>query len=272
MHPILISCSIFLFSSSFVFGQGTVVIDKKNSTDEQQKIVEKYYTQGALNHHVYSREWQEELDKGLAEDSTIAYLWQQKAMPLFKQGKYELGMKYVDKAVVYDRKRWQEYRAFLKCIFTKAYSAAILDFEDCKKRFGNQYVMDHTYDFYIGLSFLQLNEFEKAEKTFESEIASTEREKGKDWVHHLDLFYYGISIYEQGKYHQAILIFEKALNKYPNFSDAQYYKAVCHHKLNEIETMNELLEKAKSNSLKGYTINEDNVIYVDYPYQVKWNK
>ncbi|WP_317044770.1 hypothetical protein [Olleya sp. Bg11-27] len=84
-------------------------------------------------------------------------------MPYFKAKKYEVGMTYLDKAVLYKPERWLSYRAFIKCIFAKTYKSAIVDFEECIKREGNTYVMDHTYRFYIALSYLQLNEFEKAE-------------------------------------------------------------------------------------------------------------
>ena len=40
-------------------------------------------------------EWQNCLDEGLKKDSTVAYLWQQKAMPYFKLRKCEIGMPYV---------------------------------------------------------------------------------------------------------------------------------------------------------------------------------
>src|SRR5690606_11666425 len=96
--------------------------------DKQQGIIEKYLVDSARQYSYYSKEWQKYIDMGLQEDSTIAYLWQQKAMPLFKQGKYELGMQYLDKAVYYDRSRWLNYRAFIKCIFAKTYRAAITDF------------------------------------------------------------------------------------------------------------------------------------------------
>lgn len=65
-------------------------------------------------------------------------------MPLFKQGKYEAGMGFIDKAVKYDRQRWQDYRAFIKCVFAKTYRDAISDFEDYQERFGYSYVMDHS--------------------------------------------------------------------------------------------------------------------------------
>lgn len=47
--------------------------------------------------------------------------------------------------------------------------------------------MDHAYSFYIGLSYLQLNEFDKAEIYFENTI--TEQEEESEEAHYLDLFY-----------------------------------------------------------------------------------
>jgi hypothetical protein len=42
-----------------------------------------------------------------------------KSMPILKAKKYEVGMKYLDKAVKYNPERWQSYRAFIKCILPK---------------------------------------------------------------------------------------------------------------------------------------------------------
>ena len=242
----------------------------KNQLELQEEIIEKYLTNQASKYRLCSRERDEEIDKGLKIDSTIAYLWQQKAMPLFKQGKYEIGMDYLNKAVKYDTNRWQDYRAFIKCIFAKTYYDAIIDFESCKKRMGNSYVMDHSYDFYISLSYLQLNKFKKAEEILNNDIKSLRTTKGDDWVHHLDLFYFGITKLEQKKYKEAIEVFDSALKKYPQFSDAQYYKTICLKALGHKDQAELLLKSAKINAKKGYTINEDNVIYERYPYQVKW--
>jgi hypothetical protein len=75
-------------------------------------------------------------------------------MHLLKKGKYQLGKKSLDKSVTNKRERSQESRAFIKCIFAKKLGAANADFEYCKLRYGNDYEMDHTYRFYIGLSYL----------------------------------------------------------------------------------------------------------------------
>ncbi|SKB35227.1 TPR repeat-containing protein [Salegentibacter holothuriorum] len=242
---------------------------KRIDNEKQEEIIDKYLKNGAWKYQVYSQEWQDEIDKGLEKDSTIAYLWQQKAMPLIKQGKYEIGIDYIDNAVKYDRKKWQDYRAFTKCIFAKTYKDAIKDFEDYKKRFGYGYVMDHTYDFYIGLSHLQLNEFEKAEKIFQEDYQYQLKENGKEWLHPLDLFYFGISKYELRKYEEAIKIFDLALELYPQFSDVQVYKAVCLRKLGKPEEAKIYDKLAEKNGRNGYTINEDNAIYERYPYQMR---
>lgn len=245
----------------------TPPINKK----KQEKIIEEHLEKGAYTHHYFSREYQEEIDKGLAKDSTIAYLWQQKAMPLFKQGKYEIGMELLDKAVKYDPLRWQEYRAFMKCIFSKTYRDAIEDFKDCKAKYPGSYVMDHSHDFYIGLCHLQLNEFDKAEKVFEIDNVKKEKEVGRDGVHHVDLFYYGISKFENKNYEYAISLFNWALEIYPEFSDAMYYKAISLDRLGNREKAREVMKEAKINGKNGDTINEDNVAWERYPYQVRWD-
>ena len=43
-----------------------------------------------------------------------------------------------------DENKWLDYRAFIKCIFAKTYKEAIIDFEKCKVKIGNSYIMDHT--------------------------------------------------------------------------------------------------------------------------------
>lgn len=237
---------------------------------QQEKIIEEYLRGCANRHFIYSQERQKCLDAGLKEDPSIAYLWQQKAMPLFKQGKYEVGMEYIDKAVEIDPERWLPYRAFIKVIFAKTYRSGIKDFEELLEKYGNAYVMDHTYKFHIGLSYLQLNQFTKAETIFAEDLKDQVEQWGEDGEHHLDLFYFGISKYELGKCEEAIEVFDKALKIYPTFAEVQYYKALCLYKLNKQQEAMTLMEVARANGEAGNTINEDNVVYERYPYQVRW--
>ena len=54
-------------------------------------IQKKYYNNGAAQYSYFSSKWQVYLDSALALTPENAYLWQQKAMPLFKARKYEVG-------------------------------------------------------------------------------------------------------------------------------------------------------------------------------------
>lgn len=235
----------------------------------QEAIIEEFLNNCAMKHNYYTAmsQWQECLDKGLAKDSTIAYLWQQKAMPLFKTRKYEAGMIFLDKAVKYDEDRWLDYRAFIKCVFAKTYKEAIVDFEKCKAKVGNSYVMDHSYDFHIALSYLQLNEFEKAEKIFKRDTDEQAKKYGE--AHHLDLFYYGITLYEQQKFNEAIAVFDRALKQYPQFSDVKFYKGLCLTSLSKNIEAKAAFEESSKDLKDGYTINEDQIFYEMYPYQIK---
>lgn len=266
MVKIIIFISIFVASKCF--GQTNPI-----STDEikvkQELIIKESLENGAWKHIMFSKEWQDQIDLGLKKDSTIAYLWQQKAMPYFKLRKCEIGMPFIDKAVNYDPQKWQPYRAFIKCIFAKTYKNAINDFNDCIRKFGNGYVMDHTYSFYIALSYLQLNEYEKTERLLKEYNEDIFKNR-QGLEHPTALFYYGISKYEQQKWEEAILEFDKALKIYPDFSDVKFYKAMCFLKMKKKNEAMLLLDQGKIDSEKGFTINEDNTIYEKYPYQVIW--
>jgi len=239
--------------------------------ERQETIIKEhvYNCADKINYTIMMNEYQNCLDTGLKKDSTIAYLWQQKAMPYFKARKYEIGMPLIDKAVKYDAKRWQPYRAFIKCIFQKSYKDAIKDFQDCINKWGNQYEMDHTYLFYIGISHLQLNEFKKAEETLQKTIDEQINKQGE--AHFIDWFYLGIAHYEQQNWNEAITCFDNSLKVYTNFAEAQYYKALVLSKNgNPKDEIKKLIEKAFEDGKQGYTINEDNAIYEMYPYQLRW--
>lgn len=218
------------------------------------------------------QEWQNCIDEGLKKDSTIAYLWQQKAMPYFKCKKYEVGMSFLDKAVIYDKQEWLPYRGFIKCIFSKSYKDAITDLEECIKLYGNGYIMDHTYSFYIGLCYLQLNEYDKAEKVFDDYVNDIYKNR-QQLEHPTAYFYQAIAKYELKKYDEAIAILDKALKIYPQFSDAKYYKAICLAKLGKPkDEIAAVATEARSDATKGFKLNEDNTIYETYPYQIRFTK
>jgi tetratricopeptide (TPR) repeat protein len=137
--------------------------------------------------------------------------------------------------------------------------------------FGYDYQNDHNYPFYIALCYLQLNEFEKARQTLQTDFEKTTKEKGENSIHYLDLFYKGIIQYELRNYDNAIIYFDKSLFVYKNFSAVQFYVGICLLKKGDTTNAKALMYEAKGNFEKGYTINEDDSFYESYPYKVNWH-
>ncbi|HEY0651525.1 MAG TPA: tetratricopeptide repeat protein [Chryseosolibacter sp.] len=263
MPPQLSTLALLLVASLSLTAQ---TIPENSKAQKQDAIVDKYLKNGAWKFHMYSEEWQRHIDLGLKEDSTIAYLWQQKAMPLYKQKRYQEGLPFLNKAVRYNRTAYLPYRGFMKCIFSKDYTGAIEDFSACIQEFGNSYVMDHSYRFYSALAYLQLKEFSKAEALLKIDTEEVSKSRGETWVHHLDVLYLGIAQLELANFHDAIRTFDKALKLYPQFSEAHYYKSLA-QKATGDRNHSATRQLARKFFDEGHTINEDNAIYEKYPYQ-----
>ncbi len=241
------------------------------TTEFRDSIREHYLKNGAWHQPIYSKEYGTYIDSALALSPHDAYLWQQRGMPYFKQMKYQEGMPYIDSAVEYDSLEQLPYRAFLKCIFQKDYRGAIQDFDAARRDHPAAGVMDHEYNFYLGLCYLQLSQYERADKLFSSCVAN-DRALGGNWVHPLHLFYLGVTRREEGMLASAIVCFDSALMVYPHFSDAEYYKGACLEATGQHEASLTMQSEARDDFMDGYTINEDNAVYERYPYQVekKW--
>lgn len=209
------------------------------------------------------------LDSALQLAPTEAYYWQQKAMPLYKAKKYEAGMAYLDSAVKYNAFEYLDYRGFMKCIFQKSYRQAIVDFNDALRLKGNGQVMDHSYSFYKGLCYLQLTQYDSAQNLLTKVVNDRQKMYGTDWLHPTELFFAAMACYEKEEYAKAIEYLDQALKIYKEFSDAEFYKALCLKDLGKFEEALKTMEAADVHFKQGYSINEDNVFYEEYPYQIK---
>lgn len=227
------------------------------------------YWKKANSVRLHSQQRQKYLDSALAIAPWNAYFWQQKSMPLSKQMKHELAKPFIDSAVKYDPQRWLDYRAYIKCIFSKQYRESLVDFHAALKLNGNSGVMDHPYNFYIGLCHLQLNNFDSCRYMMQKCIDEKTKKHGANWAHHLHWFYLGISWYEQDNFEKAIESFDAALKLNPTFPDVLYYKALCMQQLGNKKEALALAQQTDSLLKKGYSINEDNARYELYPYQLR---
>lgn len=227
------------------------------------------YEDSAWASPLFSTRRQRWLDSALAITPTRGFYWQQKAMPLYKQKKYELGAPYLDSAVKYDKDgRYLEYRGFMRATFSRNYQLALKDFYQARARYGNAGVMDHPYNFWIGVCHLQLEQLDSAKHYFRWCIDRKRKNGGDKAAHYLHWFYLGVTHYSMGNYDSAIYSLDRSLDQYPKFSDAKYYKALALEQKGDKKKAYALLQQAQADLREGYTMNEDNVFYETYPYQL----
>lgn len=242
--------------------------NEKLNRQDSLRIVN--YWEEANKAGLYSVRRQQYLDSILEIKPDSAYFWQQKAMPLYKARKYSLGKPFLAKAVEFAPEEYLSYSGFMKCIFSKEYKESIIELLLVKEKYGDSYVMDHTYNFYIALSYLQINQFTKAKEFLiqsrDQQFIDFPEDPPHEACHYMDWFYLGIAEYELGNYENSISCFDMSLKVYDKFADAMYYKASCLGNIGKKDEAVELIKK--SFELAANTINEDQVYYEIYPYQV----
>jgi tetratricopeptide (TPR) repeat protein len=229
-----------------------------------------YFETNAYKFGYNSSEWQIYADSALLMDAKNDHVWQQKAMPYLKNGDFENWVKNIAHAVEIDPKRWLPYRAFCRLAFMKDYDEALKDLEEAEKYNKNEmeYVMDHTYDMYKGLCYLETNRLELAKKHLQKSVDYQLNARGEAWTHYVDLFYLGMVHHLLKDDSRAVYYLDKSLKQYAQFPDANYYKGMILKSLNRPTEALEHLLAAQKAMKNGYRMNEDNEIYANYPLQI----
>ncbi len=235
----------------------------------QEKIKDKqaYLDFAFRNFPQTTKEFRAYLESAIKVYPDDAELWREVATSHFKAGEYAPAIRYINKAVELDPKTWLGYRAFMKCIFMKDYANAIQDFKQALTLKNGYYQMDHTYHFYIAISYLKISQLDSADY-YMAQSLKIQMPDGKGSGHHLDWLYWGLIKHQQKDYGKAIEYYDKSLGLFSQFPDPLYYKALILRKKKKHKEANELLEKAEKALKQGYKINEDNEVYVNYPFQI----
>ena len=263
----------FLWAIHFGFGQVTVqpLVKCDCSVKKIRDSLSVHYLDNGVEKYSYnSAGWQLYCDSLIAICPNIAKAYQLKAIPYIKYGDYAKAFPLEDKAVELEPKNYTAYRGFLKCIFTKDYEGAIIDFQKAQQLTPNNYEMDHTYPFYEGLCNLELGYYSMAEENFKKDvnIQSGGNPEKLSSVHFNTFLYMGILYYEMKDNEKARENLQKCIAIYRAHPDANYYLGLLYKRENNTELKNKYLEIAKQSKTKGYNINEDNIYYAYYPHQI----
>ena len=165
-------------------------------------------------------------------------------------------------------KEYTAYRGFLKCIFTKDYEGALIDFQKAQQLVPNSYEMDHTYFFYEGLCHLELGHYLKAEENFKKDIMIQTGGDTTKNAHYNSFFYLGVLYYEMNNYPLAKNYLSKCVAIYQQHPEANYYLAMVFGQTRNFKFEKKYLEISQQAFKDGYDLVEDNIYYANYPHQV----
>lgn len=239
-----------------------------NSKRVQDSLMDKYLEKGAYQYGANSLKRQLYYDSLIAICPNIAQVYRERAIPYVKSGNYGRAFALEDKAVELDPKSWLDYRAFLKCIFTKDYEGAIIDFDEAEKLAPDNFVMDHSYWFYKGLCYLELKQYEASKKCLLRDVwLQTKDDTTQRKAHYNSYLYLGILHLEMKQFAQAELYLKKTLQQFSKLPDANFYLAMTYKAVNNQE-YRKFLGAAHAAVMSGFKQNEDNEFYAYYPYQI----
>jgi len=269
--------SLILFLNCFiiVLHGYTQPVETKRTTNcdskrFQDSLISRYIDNGAekLPGLYNNPDWQLFCDSIIAVCPNIAGTYQLKAVPYIKNGEYEKAFALNDKAVELEPQRYTGYRGFLKCIFTKDYEGAIIDFRKAQQLMPNGGEMDHNYKFYEGLCNLELRNYSKSEENFKQDIFIQTGGDTSKTLHFNTLLYIGILYYEMHRNAMAKEYLYKCLKIYEKLPEANYYLAMVYKNERDPLLKTKYLQIAREAIAKGYTMNEDNIYYANYPHQI----
>lgn len=185
----------------------------------------------------------------------------------YEQAVYELSVAYLkrglphkwkpqyDKAVVLDPVTRVPWRGYLYLWFYRDYKKAIADF-DASDTLTPNFVdapQGHSVDYWRGIAYLGLNNYEKSIEYFNKYINLEIEDSGEDWVELTAFLYRGIAHYESGNNEKALDDFDKQLKYSRNLSaDAKYYKSLIFIDNDETEKAQQCINSAIEDFNLGY--------------------
>ncbi|SEJ64761.1 hypothetical protein SAMN05216327_1159 [Dyadobacter sp. SG02] len=211
--------------------------------------------------------WDATLDTLLAICPNISEAYQEKGIRQMVLGNLPKMIAYNDTAVVLDPKRWLAYRGYLHCMLVQDYPKAITDLLAAEQLTPNAFTMDHTFSFFIALSYMESRNYPEAERYFLKDIAQQKRGEGRNDIHFNSLLYFGILYYLMNEFDQAELRLNQCLQLYEMHPLANYYMAMT-MKITGNQRQNTYFEKARQAMQDGYALNEPNMRFAKFPRQI----
>jgi tetratricopeptide (TPR) repeat protein len=189
-----------------------------------QKIFEEehQFMQGSV-------ESMQKLEEAIAIDPNNCDALRELSVAYLKRGLPHKWKPQYDKAVACHPEIWQPWRGYLYLWFYRDYKKALADFDASDILTPNfiDQPQGHSVDYWRGIAYLGLKDYENALLYFNKFIDTETKEWGEDVVEVTGFLYRGIVYYNTGNFKMASEDFDRVL-KYNlgRSADAKYYKAL----------------------------------------------
>lgn len=243
-----------------LFLSALVIISVLSSCDNKREQAETVYNR-AINYPQGSMMSINGIKRATEIDSTYDDAVRELSVAYLKRGLPHKWKPQMDKAVKCAPSNWIGYRGYNYLWFYRDYKKAIADFDATDSLTPNfiDNPQGHSVDYWRGICYLGLKNYEKSNWYFEKHIKKENEDFGEDYADLSAFLYNGIAYFESGNYENALINFNKQLKNGRNLSaDAKYYKAQM------LKTENKMIE---AKTMINSAINDYNLGYYNYrPY------
>ena len=225
----------------------------KLTPKERYDLAEKTFKEGPY-YYQGSPETMSRIEQAIKIDSSYCDAVRELSVAYLKRGIPHKWKTEMDKAVKCDPAIWQPYRGYNYLWFYRDYKNAIADFNASDTLTPNfiESPQGHSVDYWRGIAYLGLNDYENSIFFFDKYINKEIEESGEDWVELTAFLYRGIAYFESNNFEEALNNFNKLIHYSKQTADGKYYKALILHKQNNREMALNFINEAIFDFNEGY--------------------
>ncbi len=226
----------------------------ENGKAQKRILAEKLFNEGA---HLYqgSPRSMTRIQKAIDIDPTYDEAVRELSVAYLKRGIPHIWKKHIDKAVALNPEMWMGYRGYNYLWFYRDYKKAIRDFDEVD-RLTPDFIdapQGHSVDYWRGVAYLGLKDYEKSIAYFDKEIKQETEKFSENSVEVTSFLYRGIAYYQMENYEEAKSNFNKLLkHSYNKYADGKYFLAQILKKEGKIKEAKEMIQAALQDFEEGY--------------------
>lgn len=226
----------------------------KRTPSEARALAEKVFKEGS---HLFqgSSKSMTCIQQAIDIDPTYAEAIRELSVAYLKRGIPHLWKKHMDRAVALAPEVWQGYRGYNYLWFYRDYRKAISDFDEVDKLTPNftDAPQGHSIDYWKGVAYLGLKEYNNAIQSFDKYIAEETENFGIDVVEVTTFLYKGIVYYELQDFDKATENFNLLLKySHGSYGDGKYYLASIFKQQGKLKEAKEMAIAALQDFKQGY--------------------